>query len=151
VNSSIKSIYIGIDLLWSAHLNRYVDFEAGLGVGVAYLFGNLVNNWVYPDSNGPLVTPYGVHYSGCVNPSDAPSCDPANHQNSSVTKTGRYVEPTWFSGGSVPSLYMRINAPILGLRFKPMRDLVIRTDVALSLTEGFMFGASLDFRLPTGS
>ena len=147
-NSSVKALFAGIDILWSVPLGRFLDFEAGLGVGVGYLFGDFVSNWVYDDPSGRLVSSAGRHFSGCVTAADAASCDKANHNNAKVDKVNRYVEPTWFGGGTVPNLYARITAPILGLRFKPIRAFTVRVNVATSLTEGFVFGANLDFRLP---
>src|SRR5262245_31372881 len=149
INASLHAFYVGVDVLWSVKVNRYIDFEAGLGVGIAFVYGDLVNNWVYPDANGPFVSSSGLHLKGCDVRTDAPSCQKENHDNAKNDKVGRYVEPNWLNGGSVPSFYARIAAPLLGFRIKPARDWALRIQGGLSLTEGFLFGANLEFRLPT--
>ena len=51
------------------------------------------------------------------------------------------------SGGPVPAFYLRI-APTVGLRFKPTRDIEARLQFGYSLTEGFYFGLSANYRMP---
>src|SRR5262249_12329134 len=148
VNASLHAFYVGVDVLWSMNINRYVDFEAGLGVGVAFVFGDLVNNWVYPSQSGPFRSSTGLQLAGCNTRDDGESCKKENRQNATTDKVGRYVEPNWLAGGSVPSFYARIAAPLLGFRFKLMRDVALRVQGGLSLTEGFLFGVNLDARIP---
>ncbi len=120
-----------------------------MGVGVGVVFGDLVNNWVYYDSSGSLVSSDGQHFSSCKTEQDGASCSRAEH-NSTVAKVNRFVEPNWFGGGSVPTFFVRI-APVVGLRVKPLRDVEARLQFGLSLTEGFFFGLSGNYRLPYGS
>ena len=103
VNSSLKAIYLAVDQLWSVPMAKNVQFEYGFGAGVGFVFGNLVNNWVYANSTGPLVSSEGQHFSPCQTQNDAPSCSPSAHQNAQTAKVGGYVEPNWFNGGSVPT------------------------------------------------
>ena len=151
VNSSLKAIYAGVDLLWSVRLHRTLDFEAGLGVGVAYVFGDLVVNWVYANQGGPLVTNDGKQrFSGCRSELDGVGCNRLEHMGAEVAKVGGHVEPSWFSGGPTPAFFARIALPILGLRIKPIRDVEARVQFGYSLTEGFFFGVSGNYRLPVG-
>ena len=73
-------------------------------------------------------------------------CNKADHQNSEHDKVNNYVEPSWFSGGSRPSLFPWIAVPQIGLRFKPIKQFVGRLGIGFSLT-GFWFGLSADYGL----
>ena len=52
INSNLKAIYLGVDILWSAHLNRNVDLEYGLGVGAVRLGGRRNGRGVFSRSHG---------------------------------------------------------------------------------------------------
>lgn len=147
VGSNLKGIFIGTDVLWSSHVHANIDIEYGLGVGVGVILGDLVNNWVYADGQGPLVNSTGQHFSGCRTVADGSGCNPTDHSNADTAKVNRYVEPNWFNGGPTPTLFARI-APTFGLRFKPMRDMEARLQFGVSLTEGFFVGFSANYRLP---
>src|SRR5262249_4850279 len=89
INSSLKAIYLGADLLWSAPLTKNLDFEYGAGFGLGIIFGDLVNNWVYKDPNGPLVSSDGRHFSPCQQENQPPGaigCTRQGHQNADVAK-----------------------------------------------------------------
>jgi hypothetical protein len=147
VNSSMKIMYASLDLLWSQKLSKNVEFEYGLGVGLGAVFGDLQNNWVTPDANGPLVASNGSRFRQCpgVLPPDT-GCNKADHQNSSVNKVNGYTEPSWFNGGSKPAIFPWISIPQIGLRFKPVKQFVGRLGVGFALT-GFWFGLSAQYGL----
>jgi hypothetical protein len=147
VSSGLKAIYASVDFLWSTRIHRNIDLEYGLGVGLAILLGDLTNNWVYSDPNGALQSA-GARFSACRSEADGFGCSRIDHGNSDVAKVGGYIEPSWFSGGVRPSFYLRV-APLIGLRFKPLRDVEARFQLGFSLTEGFFFGLSGNYRLPT--
>jgi hypothetical protein len=149
VNSGLKGIYATADFLYSVDLNdkKNLQFEYGFGAGLGVLFGDLVNNWIYADNNGPLVDSAGNHYSKCAAGATQPGCNKADHQNASTAKVGGYVEPTWFGGGSVPNIFPYLALQFAGLRYKPIRDLETRAGVGFSLT-GFYFTLSADWGLP---
>jgi hypothetical protein len=146
VNSSIKMLTIGLDELWSAPIDQahHWDFEFGFGVGVGFVFGDLINNWVHEDMNGPLVASTGTHYSKCQTEGDGVGCAKVDHQNASIAKVGDYKEPFWFSGGSVPSIFPNVWFPQIGIRYKPIKMLETRLGLGFSLT-GFWFGLSADY------
>jgi hypothetical protein len=147
VNSSIKMITIGLDELWSAPIDQahHWDFEFGFGVGVGFVFGDLMNNWVFEDmTNGTLKASTGKLYSACQQVSQGTGCSPADHQNATIAKVDGYKEPFWFSGGSVPSIFPNVWFPQLGIRYKPIKMLETRLGVGFSLT-GFWFGLSADY------
>jgi hypothetical protein len=148
VNSSLKALYLGLDELWSVPIDQahHWDFEFGFGVGVGFLFGDLVNNWVYQDVNGTLTSSAGAKYRKCQTEADGLGCARGNHNNAQVAKVGGYKEPFWFSGGSVPNIFPNVWFPTLGVRYKPIKQAVARVGVGFSLT-GFWFGISGDYGL----
>ncbi len=154
-NSSLKSIYVGIDELWSTPVANHLDFEYGFGVGIGYIFGDLQNDWVYANQNGPLVSstpvrlPSGqttTHLSECPSQNGQRGCQTGDHQNASIAKVGGYAEPNWFGGGAVPVLFPHIAIPQLSLRYKPIKQLETRVSIGFSLT-GFWFGISANYGL----
>ncbi len=112
------------------------------------VFGDLVNNWVQDTTpNGPLGADNGHRYSPCQtvgNPGTG--CNKVDHQNSDVDKVGGYVEKTWFDGGSKPVVFPWIGFPQIGLRYKPIKQLVMRLHTGFSLT-GFWFGINGEYGL----
>jgi hypothetical protein len=148
VNSSLKAFYATADLLWSTQLSKNVAFEYGAGFGLGAIFGDLETTWVRFDPNGNLEAG-GHKFSRCdFEGQDGPNsgCNKANHKNSSVAKVGQYFEPSWFNGGSKPNVFPHISFPQIGLRFKPLKQVVGRLGLGFSLT-GFWFGLSGQYGL----
>jgi hypothetical protein len=150
INSSLKAIYIGVDELWSANLvPNKLDFEYGFGVGIGFLFGDLVNNWVFDSGNTGPLSGDGHHYTPCATTGDGgpnSGCNPANHTDPVPPHVGRHVEPNWYQGGSVPTIFPHIAVPQLSLRYKPIKQIETRLSLGFSLT-GFWFGLSADYGL----
>ncbi len=147
VNSSMKSIYAMADLMWSSQISKNVAFEYGAGFGIGVLWGDLITNWVRIDPNGNLTGDNGRRYASCdVVGQPGTGCNKADHQNSEVDKVGGYSEPSWASGGSKPNVFPWLGIPQLGLRIKPVKQFVARTNLGFSLT-GFWFGVSLEYGL----
>ena len=149
VNSGVNLFVLGLDQLWSIPLaENKVDYELGFGVGIAFVIGNLTNDWVYNDPNGPLVDGQGHHYSRCINPGDGSdgSCVPGAHSNSQQNKINHYVEPNWFSGGSIPQPFFHLALQPLGFRYKPVKFLQVRFGVGLQIT-GIFFNLAVDYGL----
>jgi len=149
VNSGINLLVLGLDQLWSIPMvENKVDYELGFGVGIAFVLGNLTNDWVYNDPMGPLVDSQGHHYSRCINQSDGSdgSCQPGAHSNSDKIKINHYVEPNWFSGGSIPQPFFHLALQPVGVRYKPTKFLQLRFGVGLQIT-GIFFNLSVDYGL----
>lgn len=159
VQSRLGAIYLGLDEMWSTPLDEahHWDFEYGFGVGIGVLFGNLYDNWVYFDNNGPLSASNGHRFSQCPGPGttlpagamaqpNGNPCAPADHQNSQDTKTGGYTEKNWFGGGSVPVIFPHISVPQFSIRYKPVKEFEARFGLGFSIT-GFWFGISGDYGL----
>ena len=143
ISSSLKAIYATLDVLWSTNLDskKVAAFEYGLGLGVGVIFGNLTNNWVYQNNAGPLQASSGTRYSQCQPGDTQVGCNIANHSGATVAKVGGYNEPFWFSGGSIPNVFLHLALPEIGLRIKPIKNFQMRLTTAFTLT-GFMFGLS---------
>lgn len=164
VAADVKALYGGVDLLWSAKMAKNFDFEFGFGVGFGVLMGDIMNNWVWKSPNAAdnklTTTANGTSYSfapctttgddnGLAANSVDRGCKAINHKMSEVDKVGAhygsdgklvygYTEPGWTHGGSVPSIFPWLSLPILGLRIKPIKALVLRVQTGFSLT-GFYF------------
>lgn len=145
-NSSLKAVYATADLLWSAKISKQVAFEYGAGFGVGVVFGSLVTNWVFQDGNGTLTDDKNRKWALCQTEGQGPGCNRSDHQNADVAKVGRYVEPSWFSGGSRPVFFPWIALPQIGLRVKPVKQFEGRLGLGFSLT-GFWFGLSGNYGL----
>lgn len=147
VNSGMKLVYASVDLLWSTKLSKNVEFEYGAGFGLGAVFGDLQNNWVQQDPNGPLVADTGARYRRCdvVGPPGT-GCNAADHQNAEDNKVGSYTEKSWFNGGSKPAIFPWISVPQIGLRIKPIKQFVGRIGLGFALT-GFWFGINGEYGL----
>jgi hypothetical protein len=152
VNSGMKALYLTADLLWSSKVHKNVDIEYGFGAGFGFIFGDLVTNWVRQDPNGPLTDSTGRKWTPC-NAGDEnqtsqayEGCRPQDHQNKTPAKTGRYVEPSWFDGGSRPNLFPWLALPQLGVRIKPVKEFQARIGLGFALT-GFFFNLSVNYGL----
>ena len=143
VNSNLKMIQAQVDLLWSSKVHRMVDIEYGLGAGAGVTFGSLLLNWVYGDSNGKYKADNGRRFSTCqsaTNPPGTSGCIPNDHSNSKTSHVGGYREPSWFNGGSKPSV-LPIFTPEVGVRIKPHPNFMARVGIGWSLY-GPWFGVS---------
>lgn len=147
VNSGMKIVYASVDLLWSTKISKNVEFEYGAGFGLGAVFGDLQNNWVQQDPNGPLAADTGTRYRRCdvVGPPGT-GCNAADHQNAEENKVGSYTEKSWFNGGSKPAIFPWISVPQIGLRIKPIKQFVGRIGLGFALT-GFWFGINGEYGL----
>lgn len=156
VSSSLKGIYIGADRLWSVPIVPHLDFEGGVTFGLGAIFGTLYNSWVYQDPNngttpGAIRGSNGNYYVPCtgistgVESDGTMPCNTTGHAGSKVPKLYPYGEPNWFNGGSVPVIFPHVGGQV-GLRWKPIKQIVARVSLGIELT-GFFFGISADYGL----
>ena len=170
VSSSLHAIYLTVDLLWSVPIAKggQVDFEFGFSAGLGGVFGDLYNTWVShdPSAGGTAIESQasGTFYACTQVPGSngiAPGngglpqgCNTGNHQNATISKTGPgngYREPNWFDGGggSVPTVFPWLSLPIIGFRFKPIKELEMRLNGGFSVTGFFVnFAAYYGFESP---
>jgi hypothetical protein len=62
-----------------------------------------------------------------------------NHTDPNPAKVANHTEPDWFSGGAVPDLFARLSLQIIGIRYKPIKQMEWRLGAGFALTEGFWF------------
>ena len=165
VSSTMKLLYLTLDILYEVPIDSKGRFAFlfGGGVGLAPVFGNLYRNQAYPkDPNNvdpddpgawddcraagdPAVTqglPTGKQY-----------CDDENDHfvrrgsHSNQEPDNQYDEPSWFNGGSKPSIFPWISLPQFSLRIKPIKQFQTRIDLGFSIT-GFFFGMNAGYALP---
>lgn len=147
VNSGMKIVYAKLDILWSTKVHKNVEFEYGLGVGLGAVFGDLENSWVREQGNGELANDAGRRFTRCdAVDMKGTGCNAADHQDAKVNKVNGYKEPSWFDGGSKPVLWPWLSIPQVGVRIKPMKNLVGRIGLGFALT-GFWFGISAQYGL----
>jgi len=146
VKSSLKSLGVRADLLWSTKVHKNWDIEYGLGVGVDFIFGSLANNWVHEDANGELSASNGKHYTACKTGDTFIGCNKGDHQNADVAKVGGYEESSWANGGSKPNLFPHLAVPQVGVRYKPIKQVEVRGVLGFSLT-GFFLGLNVAYGL----
>jgi hypothetical protein len=145
VKSDLWLLNFTVDFVWSAPFDRNFAFTYGMTTGLSLVFGDLHRVMAYP----------GNAYKG-YNPCSSPTSGPtgycvannfafASSSNPNNTSTW-YKEPDWFSGGQRPNLYPTFG-PVIGLRWKPMHQIVFRGEVGFDLFAGFIFGVSADYGL----
>jgi hypothetical protein len=148
VKSSLKAIYVGLDERWSINLvPDKLDYELGFGVGIGGVFGDLHNGWVYQTANGSLsanVNGQTLNFAPCPSQNGQRGCNVTDHQNATVAKVNGYVEPNWFNGGSVPTIFPSISLVPVSLRYKPLKMLEMRVSLGIQLT-GFFFNIGADY------
>lgn len=146
VSSSLKILYLTLDILYNIPLDKegYFALLVGGGVGLGGVLGELRRN---------QVTPLGTAIDGnrvgstrdCLPNERGQSlyCDDSNDHY------GRYSEASWANGGSKPFVFPWVSLPQISLRIKPIKHLQTRLDGGFSLT-GFFFGMSAGYALPFG-
>ncbi len=155
VHSTLKAIYVTVDLLWSVPLVKtgQVDFEFGFAVGLGGVFGNLYDTWVADAPTGGATYQNPINSSQpfyqCIAAMNPPSgqggCLAQNHSgatvgNEQVGPGPGYRLGNWFDnpGGSVPVIFPWLELPVLGFRIKPIKELEMRLQGGFSIT-GFFF------------
>ena len=146
VSSSMKVLYLTIDLLYDIPIDTKgrFSFLIGGGVGLGGVLGDLRRNQIFPNDPANLDRENPSKWTKCAGPGDTRGgvyCDSSNEHY------GSYTEPSWANGGSKPFIFPWISLPQLSFRYKPIKQLQTRADVGFSLT-GFFFGLSAGYGLP---
>ncbi|MCA9575083.1 MAG: hypothetical protein R3B40_04955 [Polyangiales bacterium] len=167
IDSNLRSVMVGATFMWSTMFNDYIGLEYGLGLGVGYVFGDLVRTEAYPsEQHGgfqPCTTPIIGGGPGGAQPGDdidasrsnglgieqycqgasgEPGMEPISNEDGERGAHYGVVARKWFDGGSVPNLWFRL-APQISLRIKPIHQLVIRADVGFDIFSGIYVGGGL--------
>ena len=144
ITSQLKGLMVGLDMNWSTPLDHNVFLEYGIGVGLAFMFGDVGVNWVYRDASGAFV-PCATTADGSNRPAVDQGCLPSSHDtNNDPARVGNYKEPSWIDGGSKPNVIPWLSMPQLGLRVNPTPEFQARVGGGMSLL-GPWFGVSMSY------
>src|SRR5947209_11705406 len=98
VHTTLKAVYVTVDLLWSVPIAKQgqFDFEFGFSAGLGGVFGDLYNTWVSgPSATNPDPSKLGAAYPSKsagtfyqCNQVGPAGCNANNHQNSTINKVG---------------------------------------------------------------
>ena len=163
VSSTMKLLYLTLDILYEIPIDKRGRFAVlvGGGIGLAPVFGNLYRNQAYPrdpdarnpDDPGQWADCRGPGQPSEIGPTGQPWCDDSNkhfvnegHAHSEQNPDTQYDEPSWFNGGSKPSIMPWISLPQVSLRYKPIKQMQTRLDLGFSIT-GFFFGMNAAYAL----
>jgi hypothetical protein len=164
IDSSLSAVMASATFLWSTAFTDWFSLQYGLGVGLGALLGDVNRTEAYPQGNGygacnSAGDPDGT-FCGGVNTAEpyfAPSCPagdpnctarpgkPASNRDGADGEHYDVNARKWTDGGSVPNLWFRFTLPHLALRFKPIRQMVIRIDGGWDIFSGFFLGGALAF------
>jgi len=139
VDANVKAVYLMADFLWSAEANPSLAFVYGAGFGIAPIFGDIHRVQAYPGAGGQN-DPYSYQRCQAAGTPNASFCGTDNNHY------GGYTEPSWANGGSKPIVFPWL-ALQTGLRWKPVRQFMMRLDVGWNLLNGPFFGLALNYGL----
>jgi hypothetical protein len=166
IDSNLRAVLVGTTFLWSTMFNDYIGLEYGLGLGVGYVFGDMIRTEAYPSENGGFAactTPVVGGGPGGAQPGDSidfarsnglgiagycqgamgdPGNEPITNEDGEEGAHYGVIARQWFDGGSVPNLWFRL-APQISLRIKPIHQLVIRADVGFDIFSGIYVGGGI--------
>jgi hypothetical protein len=140
VESKLKMINATADFLWSSKLSGdNLQFLYGLTAGIGLVWGDLYRTQAKPANGG----------SAPGDPNTYVPCQ-TSEKGSTLYCSGDnnhypgYSEPSWAGGGYRPIIYPTFGMQ-LGLRWKPIKQVVGRLDVGYNLFSGFFFGLGVDY------
>jgi hypothetical protein len=134
----LKVLYLTSDFMWSTPLASKLELSYGVGVGLGFVFGDMLRNQAF-------LVPGGTQgekedYAPCVAPGvpNGQYCDNVNEHY-------LYEEKSWFGGGPKPSLLPWVNGQI-GLRYRLHEKFLARVEAGVG-TGVFFFGIGADYAL----
>ena len=137
IDSELGILYLQNDFMWSNEFSPEFSLIYGTGVGLGFVFGDLVRTEAY--RNGDEILPCSGPGFGAPGVAEPGYCDDqGDHYNG-------YTEPSWADGGSKAILFPWL-ALQTGFRYKPTRDVVTRLDLGFG-TSGFFIGLGADYGL----
>lgn len=147
VESDLQALFGTIDILFDKQLDDKGKWSGrvGLGVGVGWMFfGNLYRSQAYPTKTSGS-DPY--LYAKCLGPNNPfGSFRYCNQLNSDATHYPGYTEPSWFSGGKLPTVFPFLAIPEIGLSWQPAPNVGLDLEVAASIS-GIMLGLGFRYGL----
>jgi hypothetical protein len=152
VESRLKLINMGVDLLWGSDINPSFTFQYGVTAGLSAVIGDLRRVQGYVPAGQDAENADNVQpCNGVRNPTSPQNyCGDENeHYPSGGNASNRdswYTEPSWFNGGKKPNIYASFG-PQIGVRFKPVKEFVARLQVGWDLFIGPFFGLNGSYGL----
>jgi hypothetical protein len=140
VSSSMKSLYLMSDFLWSSEVSPKFSFIYGGGFGLGIVFGGINRQQAYPTAGSDPNNP--DNYVPCQGPM-MPVGQYCGRDNDHY---GDYSEPSWANGGSKPIIFPWMSLQT-GFRFKPTKQFMGRVDVGWNILNGPFFGLALNYGL----
>lgn len=139
---------------WSTSFTDWFALEYGLEAGLAFVTGDLTRSEAYRDANGDYAkceqageVP-GAPGSGAYCATPLPNPDGSIPVTNEADEDGEHYgvkQPKGIANGGVPRA-LPVLGPRVSLRFKPIKQLVLRVDVPLPIAPfGFMGGLSAQY------
>jgi hypothetical protein len=153
ISSSLKLFTFSVDLLGNIPLDKARRFSIliGGGVGISGVSGSLYRNQAYPKDFGKPDPDHASSWTKCKMADDPAGVDPSakvQYCDSSNNHYGKYSEPSWANGGSLPMVFPYLALPHLAFRVEPVKYFQMRADTGFAFSGGFYFGFAAGGRLP---
>ncbi|MEM1417682.1 MAG: hypothetical protein AAGH15_22480 [Myxococcota bacterium] len=166
--SDLNAFMGGLAFLWSVEFNKYVSFQYGFDLGFGVTYGDLNRTEAYPTDLAPDAIESETSYDGwspCPGPTPSDPrrvayCGPvdesegreiirdpitgealSNADGSEGEHYGINVR-RWSDGGGLPNVWFRLALPHLAIRFKPIKQVMVRVDAGFDLFSGPFVGVA---------
>jgi hypothetical protein len=152
VESKLKLINAGVDLLWGSDINPSFTFQYGITAGISAVLGDLRRVQGYVPAGQDAENPDNVKPCEGVGNPPSPGTNYCGNENNHYPSGGAanrdswYTEPSWFNGGKKPNIYASFG-PQIGIRFKPVKEFAARLQVGWDLFIGPFFGLNGSYGL----
>lgn len=147
VESDLQALFATIDVAWNIPLDDAGRWSVrlGLGVGVGWMFyGNLYRTQAFPTTTSGD-DPY--LYAKCRGPNDPfGSFRYCNQLDADADHYPGYTEPSWLSGGKLPTVFPFLAIPEVGISWLPAPKVGIDLEVATTVS-GIMMGLGFRYGL----
>lgn len=145
VDSKLKLINIGVDLLWGTDLDKgqHFQFQYGITTGIAIVLGDLKRVQGKPKAGGDPGNPDDIEACPGVIASPAAGYQYCTNDNNHY---GDYTESSWFNGGKKPNIYASFG-PQIGVRFKPGKPFMARLNIGWDIFQGPFLGLNGSYGL----
>ncbi len=156
IDSNLRTVFAGVDFMWSTEFNDIVSIQYGIGLGIGVVFGDLIRDEAFETDRAPDGFNNGTYgrYSRCndvVDPVAEGWCDPTRVGDGMEGGHFNVKARNWTDGGSVPVVWFRAALPRLALRIKPIKQLMFRVEGGFDLFSGFFVGGSVNVGLGGGN
>jgi len=153
ISSSLKLFTFSVDLLGNIPLDKARRFSIllGGGVGISGVSGSLYRNQAYPKNFQKPNPDDAKDWVKCAAANDPKGIDTAaqvQYCDGSNNHYGKYSEPSWANGGSLPIIFPYLALPHIAFRVEPVKYLQLRVDGGFAFSGGFYFGFAAGGRLP---